>query len=108
MLYITVPDKNDSVSRIVLSGKEYLIRFCYNMSGDFWSFGLLNLSGEPLVGLVKIVPVSPLTHFYRSVHLPDGIFGVLTDLEHIGRNDFVNGNAQFVYIPDRSLEGGGS
>ena len=31
---ITVPDYNDSFSRVVLAGKEYLIRFSYNFSGD--------------------------------------------------------------------------
>ena len=40
MLYIEVPDKNDSISRITLSGKEYYIRFTYNPSYDYWSFGL--------------------------------------------------------------------
>ena len=30
---ITVPDYNDSFSRVVLAGKEYLIRFSYNFSG---------------------------------------------------------------------------
>lgn len=31
--------------------------------------------------------------------LPDGAFGVITELEAVGRQDFINGNAQFVFIP---------
>ena len=32
---IEVPDMNDSVSRIVLDGTVYLIRFTYNDTKDF-------------------------------------------------------------------------
>ncbi len=35
MLYITVPDMNDSVSSLTIADKEYLIRFTYNGTGDF-------------------------------------------------------------------------
>ena len=37
---IEVPDMNDSVSRVVLSGTAYLIRFTYNDSKDYWKFSL--------------------------------------------------------------------
>ena len=30
MLYITVPDMNDSISRLSIDGKEYGLRFTYN------------------------------------------------------------------------------
>ena len=48
MIYIEVPDMNDSVSRITLSRKEYYIRFTYNPSYDYWSFGLYNMKMEPI------------------------------------------------------------
>lgn len=35
---ITVPDMNDSVSRIVLNGTAYLIRFTYNDTKDYLEF----------------------------------------------------------------------
>lgn len=37
---IEVPDLNDSMSRVVLNGKAYLIRFTWNDRGGFWKFGL--------------------------------------------------------------------
>ena len=40
-IVINVPDMNDSVSRIVLDGKAYLIRFTYNDTCDYWKFSLL-------------------------------------------------------------------
>ena len=37
---IQVPEYNDSFSRVVFSGKEYLIRFSYNYVGNYWTFGI--------------------------------------------------------------------
>ena len=39
---IDVPDMNDSISRIVLSGKQYQLRFTWNDTGGYWTFGLLD------------------------------------------------------------------
>lgn len=96
---IEVPDMNDSVSRIVLSGTPYLIRFTYNDTKDFWKFSLYDAQNEPLILGVKIVPKFPLNVFYGTARVPSGIFGAMTKLEHIGRNDFLNGNAQFIFCP---------
>lgn len=96
---IEVPDLNDSVSRVVLNGKAYLIRFAWNDSGGFWKFGLYDMQSEPIVIGVKIVPRFPLNLFYGVTKLPDGIFGVMTKLERIGRNDFKDGKASFVFCP---------
>ena len=49
MLYITVPDMNDSVSSVTIAEKEYLIRFTYNGTGDFWSFGLSDTDENPII-----------------------------------------------------------
>lgn len=96
---IEVPDMNDSVSRVVLAGTAYLIRFTYNDTCDYWKFSLYNAQNEPIVLGIKIVPRFPLNVFYGVTKLPDGVFGVMTKLERIGRNDFVSGNAQFVFCP---------
>ena len=37
---ITPPDMHDSFSRVVLNNTEYLIRFTYNDTGDYCTFGL--------------------------------------------------------------------
>lgn len=96
---IEVPDMNDSVSRVVLAGTAYLIRFTYNDTCDYWTFSLYNAQSEPIVLGIKIVPRFPLNVFYGVTKLPDGVFGVMTKLNRIGRNDFVDGNAQFVFCP---------
>jgi len=96
---IEVPDMNDSVSRIVLSGKAYLIRFTYNDTGDYWKFGLYTTQNEPIVIGIKVVPSFPLNLFYGVTKLPFGVFGVMSKLDRIGRNDFVDGKAKFFFCP---------
>lgn len=96
---ITVPDFNDSFSRVVLSGTQYLIRFSYIDTFDYWTFGLYTTLQEPIVEGIKIVPQFPLNLFFNNRNMPNGVFGVFTELEKVGRDDFLNGKAIFAYIP---------
>ncbi len=98
-IIIEVPDMNDSVSRITLDGKQYQIRFTYNDTGGYWSFGLMDSLGNPLLTGVKIVPEFPLNLFYGTENLPVGVFAALTELARIGRKDFLDEKAKFVFIP---------
>ena len=96
---IEVPDFNDSVSRIVLNGRQYQIRFTYNDRGGFWTFGLMDMQGKPLLIGVKIVPQFPLNLLLENEEMPAGVFAALTRQKRIGRRDFLEGNAEFVFIP---------
>lgn len=102
--YIHVPDMNDSFSRVVLCQKEYLLRFLYNGTYDFWTFGVYDTGKNVLLQHRKIVPLSPLTHFDVSVDIPQGIFGCFAKLKRVGRNDFREGNAEFAFIPWEDLK----
>lgn len=102
--YIQVPDMNDSFSRVILCRQEYLLRFLYNGTYDYWSFGVYDTEKNILLQQRKIVPVSPLTHFDVSVAIPQGIFGCFTNLKRVGRTDFRDGNAEFAFIPWEDLE----
>ncbi len=103
MQYITPPDLNDSFVRVVLGGRECLLRFTFNTTYGYWSFGVYDQEEIPIVAMTKIVPNSPLTFFYENRDLPSGVFGVITDLEKVGRNDFINGKALFAFIPFEDL-----
>nr|DAI16849.1 MAG TPA: hypothetical protein [Caudoviricetes sp.] len=103
MIYISVPDMNDSISSISIDGAEYRLRFTYNETYNYWSFGLYNENDIPLVSMVKIVPNFPLLVPYSSEKFPDGDFGCISDLKNVGRNDFVKKLAEFVYIPRKDL-----
>jgi len=98
IIEISVPDMNDSFSRVVLDGKEYLIRFTWNATAQRWSFGLYTMQSEPIAVGIRIVPQFPLTFQVSSSEFPPGEFFATTRLDRVGRNDFVNGNATFAYI----------
>lgn len=105
MLYIEVPNMNDSVSTLAIDGKTYRLRFTYNEKFDFWSFGLQNENEEPIIAMTRIVPNFPILHFYTSKDIPDGVFGCLSDTATVGRNAFIDKTAEFVYIPNAELGG---
>ena len=96
---IEVPNLNDSMSRVVLDGKAYFIRFTYNDTFDYWTFGIYNNMNEPIVIGIKIVPQFPMNLFLTAYNLPFGVFGVISKLDRIGRYDFRDGKAQFIFCP---------
>lgn len=98
-IIIEVPDMNDSISRVVLAGVPYQIRFSYNATKDYWKFSLFDAQSVPIVQGVKIVPNFPLNVFLGVARLPFGVFGVMSKLDRIGRRDFADGNAQFIFAP---------
>jgi hypothetical protein len=97
-LEIAVPDMNDSFSRVVLDGTQYLIRFAWNDTVQRWGFGLYSILREPLIEGQRMVPRFPLNLQIIDERLPSGIFGIYTDLASVGRNDFLSGRAIFAYI----------
>jgi len=99
ILHISVPNMNDSFSRVVLDGAQFLIRFTWNDTAQRWSFGLYNMQKEPLAAGIRMVPRFPLNLQIADEGFPTGIFGVYSKLDIIGRDDFINGNATFAYIP---------
>lgn len=104
MIYFTPPDSNDSLTRLVLNNKEYVFHFSYNYHGDFWTMGIYENYTTPIVTCIKVVPEYPLTHFLEIAELPEGIIFVETTLERIGRKDFVDGNAQFVFVANDEFD----
>ena len=98
ILKISVPDMNDSYSRVVLDGVQYLIRFTWNEAAQRWSFGLYTMQREPIAIGVRLVPRFPLNLQIVNDKFLSGIFGVYSDLESVGRQDFLNGHASFAYI----------
>lgn len=95
---IHVPDENDSFSRVSLMGKPFTLRFSWNDTGGFWSFGVYDSQKKPLLAGLKITPGIPLNLFYPDKGLPEGWFGVFTRLDKIGRKDFLEGKAQFCFL----------
>lgn len=98
-IIIGVPDLNDSISRVVLNGTVYQIRFTWSDTEQRWYFSLATSQGVPIVQMVKIVPGMPLNLFMGHDAMPNGVFGCMSNLETVGRKDFLNGKAQFIFAP---------
>lgn len=98
-IIIEIPEMNDSVSRVMLGDTYCQIRFTYNDTKDYWYFGVYNDQDDPIAIGIKIVPNMVLNLFFGVNELPKGVFGVITNLERIGHDDFFNGNAKFVFAP---------
>ena len=98
-IIIDVPDMNDSVSRIAIDQLVYNFRFTYDDTSDFWKFGVYDANMIPIVIGIKIVPNTMLNLLYTTYDLPEGVFAALSRKEHIGRDDFKDGKASFVFFP---------
>ena len=81
---IEVPDMNDSVVKVSLQSRLYQLRFTWNDTGGYWMLGVMDSLGTPLFG---------------RDDMPSGIFAVLTEKESVGRQDFADGTARFVFVP---------
>ena len=104
MIQITVPDLNDSIGRIELNGVQFFIRFTYNTSYDYWSFGFYDKAMKPLLPMHKIVPNYSLTDWYTYTDFPQGSFGTVTSLDRIGRKDFLEERAKFYFATKEEVE----
>lgn len=99
MLLIKVPQMNDSFSSIILGGVEFQLRFSYNDSFDYWSFGIYSQYKKPIIEGIKIVPNFPLNLFANnSPDIPKGFFIAKSNKEKIGHNDFYDGSASFYFV----------
>lgn len=103
MFAIEVPDMNDSISSIVIDEVEYGLRFTYNELFDYWSFGLYDEDEEPIIAMTRIVPNFPLFYYYDMPELPKGVFACITEQETIGRDSFLDGSAEFIFMSDEDL-----
>ena len=95
---IIVPQKQDSMSRIVLEDVPYYIRFTYNDTEDRWYFGIYDILQNPIAQMIKIVPGWPLNAFRRSAAMPDGIFVCVSNDDTVARYDFRDEKALFYYL----------
>lgn len=96
---IEVPDMNDSIVKVSLQGKVYRLRFTWNDTGSYWTLGVMNSLGAPLLLGIKMIPRFPLNLMFGRGDMPSGIFAVLTEKDSIGRHDFADETARFVFVP---------
>ena len=94
---IEVPQQNDSFSKIIIHGVEYSVRFTYCDSFDYWSFGVYTPAREPIVQGLKIVPNHPINLYTDRTDMPVVQFICSSNKDRVGRYDFRDGLARFMY-----------
>ena len=92
---ILIPQEHDSFSAMNINGGQYLLRFSYNDTFDFWTLGIYELNRKPIIEGLKIVPNFPLNLFLRLRRFGDTFFIATSKQQRIGRRDFWDDNAQF-------------
>ena len=95
---IIVPREHDSFGEITLNGELLLIRFSYNDTFDYWTFGIYERNRTPILQGIKIIPNFPLNLFLPMRRLGDACFIVSSKQQRIGRRDFWDSNAQFMVV----------
>lgn len=108
---IILPDLNDFVVGVTLDGTAYRLHFSWNDFGQFWAVGIRTASDKTIIERIKCVPNWPLLRQYRRVDLPPGEFLCIVNddtYSKIGRKDYVNGKATFVYVPLAEVSAYGS
>ena len=96
-LTIELPDKRDSLSRVVLGNTPYQLRMTYLSEGDCWMLGLYDARRQPVLQGMKVVPNFPL-NLYGGQAVP-GVFVAVTKLPRIGRDAFRTGAAKLRFVP---------
>jgi hypothetical protein len=95
---IFLPREHDSFSQFAINGEQLLIRFSYNDTFDYWTFGIYELNRVPIVAGMKIVPNFPLNIFLPVRRFAGVYFMVASQLQRVGRTDFWGGNAKFLVV----------
>lgn len=100
MIQISMADANDFVQTVTIDDTVYKLHFAYNDVLKSWSMDIRDSQNIDLVRSIRIIPNFPLLSQYKR-HL--GITGemiatVTTDIQNIGRDDFINGKANLVYV----------
>lgn len=105
MISITLPDANDFVIGVTLDNAAYFLHFSWNDTAGYWKFAVLDEKKNMILQNVKCVPNYPLLAQHRISALPQGEFLCITNNSTIGRNDFFESKAYFIYVPEDELDG---
>lgn len=108
MLTISMADANDFVETVILDTTAYRFHFAWNDYAQIWTVDVCDNDNVDIVRGIPLVSNFPLLAQYRRhAKMPPGeLVAVVTDMTNqtpIGRQDFLNGRASFVYVPEDEL-----
>ena len=101
MQKIKLPDLNDFIITAVIDSVSYRFHFSWNDRGQYWTFEIMDLQKNLLLGKTKCVPNYNVLPQFKNEYLPEGAFIFLhydKKAVTISRDDFINGLAEFLYL----------
>ena len=108
MITIAMHDNNDFIQSVELDGAAYQLKFGWNDQSESWTMDIRTAKNVDIVRGVSVVPNFPLLSQYRRYRkdLPAGeLIAVSTQAaESIGREDFLNGKFELMYIPRGEMD----
>lgn len=108
MITITMQDNNDFIQSVELDGVAYRLKFGWNDKSESWTMDIRTAKNVDIIRGVCVVPNFPLLSQYRRYgkDLPAGeLIAVSTQTaESIGREDFLNGRFELMYIPRGEID----
>lgn len=106
MQILSMAEHNDFVEAATLDGTLYKLHFGWNPH-EGWSVDVRDGQNADILRSIAIVPNFPLLNRYRrhSGIPPGELMAVVNDGgETLGREDFVTGRAQMVYVPEAEVK----
>ena len=105
MIKIPLKDMNDSVIECELDGVVYFLRMGWNGVAQSWAFSLESANNDLLISGVRVVTNALLLRNYHHLPVPTGeLMAVAADDRiEIGRDDFISGDVELVYLSANEL-----
>lgn len=96
---IEVPDMNDSVSKVTLARYAVPDTLHLQRYGGLLVLRSVRFLGQSYPNWRKDCPSIPSQPVLGRENTPLGVFGALSEQDSIGRKDFIEGRAKFIFIP---------
>lgn len=107
MLQISIADHNDFIEPATLDGTLYKLHFAWSPHGG-WGLDIRDGQNSDIIRGIAVVPNFPLLDGYRRHGgIPPGeLLAIVNDtaIQQIGRRDFVEGRASFIYVPESEVQ----
>lgn len=107
MIKIKLPDLNDFIIQTTIDLVVYKFHFSWNDRGQYWTFEIMDQQKNLLLGRTKCIPNYNVLPQFKNEFIPEGSIIFLhydKKATTIGRNDFTNGLAEFLYLSKSEVE----
>lgn len=97
---IPFSDQNDFIVEAELDEMTCFLHLAWNDDESMWTLSLENAENDVILSGIRLVSDWPLLGRFRHLAVPKGeMVVVAVDNEPLGRQSFIDGSAELVYLP---------